>query len=75
MLHGMVNATGALYILYIANWNELYSWIAGWAGIVSALAVTIGISLLDKKFVKEYHNAAWFKKSADVDTNVKSTNQ
>jgi membrane protease YdiL (CAAX protease family) len=75
MLHGMVNATGALYILYIANWNELYSWIAGWAGIISALAVTISISLLDKKFVKEYHNAAWFKKSADVDTNVKSTNQ
>ena len=54
MLHGMVNASGALYVLFIANWNELYSWIAGWAGIISALVVTISISLLDKKFVKEY---------------------
>lgn len=58
MLHGMVNATGALYLLYIANWNELYSWIAGWAGIISALIVTICISALDKKFIKEYNTAA-----------------
>jgi len=62
MLHGMVNATGAFYILYIANWNELYSWIAGWAGIISALVVTICISLFDKKFVKEYGNAEWVRK-------------
>lgn len=55
MLHGMVNATGALYALYIANWNELYSWIAGWAGIISALVVTICIFLFDKKFVTEYN--------------------
>jgi hypothetical protein len=56
MLHGMVNASGALYVLFIANWNELYSWIAGWAGIISALVVTISISLLDKQFVKEYRS-------------------
>jgi CAAX protease family protein len=62
MLHGMVNATGALYFLYITNWNELYSWIAGWAGIISAFVVTICISLLDKKFVKEYRSAEWVKK-------------
>jgi CAAX protease family protein len=59
MLHGMVNASGALYVLYIANWNELYSWIAGWAGIISALIVGICISLLDKKFVKEYRSQEW----------------
>jgi hypothetical protein len=59
MLHGMVNATGALYVLYIANWNELYSWIAGWAGIISAVIVTICISVLDKKFVKEYATQNW----------------
>ncbi len=57
MLHGMVNATGAIYILYIANWNELYSWIAGWAGIISATVLTICIAVLDKKFVTEYSSA------------------
>ncbi len=75
MLHGMVNATGALYVLYIANWNELYSWIAGWAGIISAVIVTICISVLDKKFVKEYSSAELVKKSFDIDTNDRSTNR
>jgi membrane protease YdiL (CAAX protease family) len=61
MLHGMVNATGALYVLYVANWNELYSWLAGWAGIISAIVVTICIFLFDKKFVTEYSRAEWQK--------------
>ncbi len=74
MLHGMVNATGALYVLYIANWNELYSWIAGWAGIISVVIVTICISVLDKKFVKEYSSAALVKKSFDMDAKDSSTN-
>ncbi len=54
MLHGMINATGAMYILYIANGNELYSSIAGWAGIIAGIILTVCILLLDKKFVKEY---------------------
>jgi len=29
MLHGMINGTAALFTLYIANANELYSSIAG----------------------------------------------
>ena len=54
MLHGMINATGAMYLLFIANGNELYSTIAGWAGIISGLMLTIGIVFLDKKFVRTY---------------------
>jgi membrane protease YdiL (CAAX protease family) len=57
MLHGMVNATGALYILYIANWNELYSWVAGCAGIIAGVSLTTCIFLFDKKFVIEYRTA------------------
>jgi len=54
MLHGMINATGAMYALYIANGNELYRSIAGWAGISAGVVLTICIFLLDKKFVTEY---------------------
>lgn len=54
MLHGMINATGAMYALYTANGNELYTSIAGWAGIIAGIVLTICIFLLDKKFVMEY---------------------
>ncbi|PKP39009.1 MAG: hypothetical protein CVT98_03760 [Bacteroidetes bacterium HGW-Bacteroidetes-15] len=54
MMHGMLNATGALYFLYIANWNELYSWVAGWAGIIAGVLLTICIFIFDKTFVTEY---------------------
>ena len=61
MMHGMVNASGAFYFLYIANWNELYSWIAGCAGIISAIIVTTCICLIDKKFLRQYRTAEWEK--------------
>jgi membrane protease YdiL (CAAX protease family) len=54
MLHGMINATGAMYALYIANGNELYSSIAGWAGIIAGIVLTTCLFILDKKFVSEY---------------------
>jgi hypothetical protein len=57
MLHGMVNATGAFYMLYITNWNELFSWVAGWAGIIAGVSLTTCIFLFDKKFVTEYSSA------------------
>jgi membrane protease YdiL (CAAX protease family) len=57
MLHGMLNATGAMYMLYIANRNELYSSVAGWAGIIAGTILTVCIFLFDKKFVTEYSNA------------------
>ncbi len=54
MLHGMINATGVMYALYIANGNELYSSIAGWAGIIAGTVLTVCIFFFDKKFVKGY---------------------
>lgn len=54
MLHGMVNATGTMYLLYIANRNELYSSVAGWAGIIAGVILSVCILLLDKKFVRNY---------------------
>jgi membrane protease YdiL (CAAX protease family) len=54
MLHGMINATGGMYILFIAGRNELYSSIAGWAGIIAGTILSIGIFVLDKKLVREY---------------------
>jgi membrane protease YdiL (CAAX protease family) len=54
MLHGMLNATGGMYLLYISNRNELYSFVAGWAGIIAGIILTICILLFDKKIVTEY---------------------
>jgi hypothetical protein len=46
-----------MYMLYIANRNELYSSVAGWAGIIAGTILTVCIFLFDKKFVTEYSNA------------------
>jgi membrane protease YdiL (CAAX protease family) len=54
MMHGMINASGALYGLYIANGNELYSSVAGWAGIITGIILTICILLFDTKFITDY---------------------
>ncbi len=54
MLHGMINPTGPMYLLFIANGNELYSSIAGWAGVIAGIILTICIFLFDEKFVTEY---------------------
>ncbi len=56
MLHGMINATAALFTLYIANANELYSTIAGWAGVIACTLLSIGIYIFDKPFVENYTN-------------------
>lgn len=54
MMHGMLNASSILYSLYIANGNELYSFVASWAGIAAGIILTICILVFDKKFVEEY---------------------
>jgi uncharacterized protein len=54
MLHGMINATGILFSLYVANSNELYSSIAGWAGVTAALILATCIYLFDREFVTDY---------------------
>ena len=54
MLHGMINATGAMYILYIANRNEICSSVVGLAGIMAGIILTICIFFFDKEFVQNY---------------------
>jgi len=56
MLHGMINGTAALFTLYIANANELYSSIAGWAGVIACSILSLCIYLFDKPFVTDYSN-------------------
>lgn len=53
-LHGMINATGAMYVLLIASANELFSSIVGIASVIASVVITIAIVTLDKKFVKNY---------------------
>jgi uncharacterized protein len=57
MLHGTINATGAIYALYIVNGNELYSSLAGWAGIMAGCILTACIYIFDRPFVKNYTSA------------------
>jgi hypothetical protein len=40
--------------MFVADGNELYSSIAGWAGIIAGVVLTIVIVLFDKKFIAEY---------------------
>ncbi|MCC6278953.1 MAG: CPBP family intramembrane metalloprotease [Saprospiraceae bacterium] len=54
MLHGMINATGALFVLYVANGNEFFSSIAGWAGVLAGLIIACSIYLLDKNFIRDF---------------------
>lgn len=54
MMHGMINATGALFMLYVANGNELYSSIAGWAGVIAGAIATLLIFIFDKEFVRSF---------------------
>lgn len=56
LLHGMINATGALFVLYVANGNDFFSSIAGWAGVLSGLLIGVLIYVLDKPFVRQYSN-------------------
>lgn len=54
MLHGMVNATAALFTLYVINSNELFTGLAGLSGVIAGIIIAIGIYLFDKHFVKNY---------------------
>ena len=54
-LHGMINATGAIFLLYVANGNEFYASVAGWAGFIAAVFTIGGIYIFDKKFLQEFH--------------------
>lgn len=54
MLHGMINATGSVFVLLVDDQHELYSSVAGVAGIIAGFLLFAGIRLFDKKFVMNY---------------------
>lgn len=54
VIHGMINATGALFLFTVAGGHELFSSIAGWAGIIASLLLTISIALSDPRFIATY---------------------
>lgn len=57
MLHGMINTSGILFSLYVVNGNELFSSIAGIAGVFSCAMISTAIILFDKQFVAKYTTA------------------
>lgn len=54
ILHGMINATAALFLLYVTNANELFNGLAGVAGVIAGVIIAVGIYLFDKQFIKNY---------------------
>lgn len=56
MLHGMINATNAIFMLYVANFGELYSSFAGLAGVMACAVLTGFIFVFDKSFVAAFKN-------------------
>jgi uncharacterized protein len=55
-LHGMINSTGIVYFLLIANSNELFSTIAGLAGAIASIGVGSCIAICDYEFIKNYRS-------------------
>jgi hypothetical protein len=56
IIHGMINATGALFLFTVAGGHELFSSIAGWAGIIASLLLSIIIALSDPKLSTAIHS-------------------
>ena len=54
LLHGMLNATGGIFALFIARYNELLSSVAGWAGIIAGTLMSLGIYVFDRPFAKAF---------------------
>lgn len=53
-LHGMINPLGVLTVFFVVGANPLFGFVAGVAGIAVILLLTIGISVFDKRFIREY---------------------
>jgi uncharacterized protein len=56
ILHGLINGSGLLFVLYIANGHELFSYITGAAGIIASTIICLAIFIFDRDFVNEYGN-------------------
>lgn len=56
ILHGMINGTAGIFILCVAEYQELYSSIAGVAGITAGFIISMAVYLLDRKTIKNYYS-------------------
>ncbi|MBU0731481.1 CPBP family intramembrane metalloprotease [Patescibacteria group bacterium] len=52
--HGMLNGMAGMTIYFIINPNPLFGSMVGLAGIITLALMSLGIVLLDKKFVKNF---------------------
>ena len=55
MLHGMINASSALFLFYVVKGHELFSSIVGIAGILAAALMCIGIYVFDNNFIRSFN--------------------
>ena len=58
VLHGMINGSVGIYTLFVADKHELVSNMAGAAGILAFLIITVIIALVDKDFIRKYAGPA-----------------
>ncbi len=61
LLHGMINGTAILFLIYIANGNELFNSIAGVAGAIASSLIIAGIYYFDKPFITKFNNQNYDK--------------
>jgi len=52
--HGMFNPLGMLTAFFVSGANPLFGFVAGIAGVVVILLLTLGIYFFDKKFIEDY---------------------
>ena len=53
-LHGMINASSGMSLLFISSSNELFGSLAGIAGIAGSSLVLIYILVFDRKFIADF---------------------
>lgn len=58
VLHGMINGSVGIYTLFVADKHELVSNMAGAAGILAFMIITLIIALVDKDFIRKYARPA-----------------
>jgi membrane protease YdiL (CAAX protease family) len=58
VLHGMINGSVGIYTLFVADKHELLSNIAGAAGILALLLITLIINFTDSSFIQNYRNVS-----------------
>ncbi|MFV0469216.1 MAG: CPBP family intramembrane glutamic endopeptidase [Dysgonomonas sp.] len=54
IFHGMINSMGGALVFYIAGYDEMFSSIAGAAGILAGLTISVCIFIFDRDFVANF---------------------